>query len=219
MVDKHPYVQSGAHLVQTFGQFRKKFPTPVNADTLKKLGIAPNNETYVINVMRFLDLLDEEGKRTDKAKSVFNIHDDKAFAHELSNIVASAYKEVFELHGDAAWELDRDALIGLFRSADDTTDPVAKRQAVTFQILARLAGHGEVPEVTSSSHVVAKPAGKKAVAKKKAIAIAKTTPETPKPSNSNLGLTVRIEINLPADGDQETYDRIFKSIKSNLLNG
>jgi hypothetical protein len=30
---------------------------------------------------------------------------------------------------------------------------------------------------------------------------------------------VRIEINLPADGDQETYDRIFKSIRENLLNG
>jgi hypothetical protein len=37
--------------------------------------------------------------------------------------------------------------------------------------------------------------------------------------NRNLGLTVRIEINLPATGDQETYDKIFKSIRENLLNG
>ena len=35
----------------------------------------------------------------------------------------------------------------------------------------------------------------------------------------DLGLTVRIEINLPATGDQETYDKIFKSIRENLLNG
>jgi hypothetical protein len=34
-----------------------------------------------------------------------------------------------------------------------------------------------------------------------------------------LGLTVRIEINLPAQGDQKTYDTIFKSIRENLLNG
>ena len=33
----------------------------------------------------------------------------------------------------------------------------------------------------------------------------------------NVGLTVRVEINLPADGDQETYDRIFKSIRENLI--
>jgi len=33
-----------------------------------------------------------------------------------------------------------------------------------------------------------------------------------------VGLTVRIEVNLPADGDQDTYDKIFKSIRENLLN-
>ena len=35
---------------------------------------------------------------------------------------------------------------------------------------------------------------------------------------NNFGLTVRIEINLPASGDQDTYDKIFKSIRSNLIN-
>jgi hypothetical protein len=34
-----------------------------------------------------------------------------------------------------------------------------------------------------------------------------------------VGLTVRIEVNLPAAADQETYDRIFRSIRENLLNG
>ena len=38
-------------------------------------------------------------------------------------------------------------------------------------------------------------------------------------NRNQVGLTVRIEINLPAEGDQETYDRIFKSIRENLLNG
>lgn len=33
----------------------------------------------------------------------------------------------------------------------------------------------------------------------------------------DFGLSVRIEINLPADGSQETYDRIFRSIRENLL--
>lgn len=30
-------------------------------------------------------------------------------------------------------------------------------------------------------------------------------------------MTVRIEINLPAEGSQETFDNIFKSIKANLI--
>jgi hypothetical protein len=34
----------------------------------------------------------------------------------------------------------------------------------------------------------------------------------------DVGLTVRIEVNLPPAADQETYDRIFRSIRENLLN-
>lgn len=34
----------------------------------------------------------------------------------------------------------------------------------------------------------------------------------------DMALTVRIEINLPAGGSQETYDNIFKSIRANLIN-
>jgi hypothetical protein len=42
----------------------------------------------------------------------------------------------------------------------------------------------------------------------------------PKNKDGNdFGLTVRVEINLPADGTKETYDNIFKSIKENLLGG
>ncbi len=33
-----------------------------------------------------------------------------------------------------------------------------------------------------------------------------------------MALTVRIEINLPANGTQDTYDMIFKSIRANLIN-
>lgn len=32
-----------------------------------------------------------------------------------------------------------------------------------------------------------------------------------------VGLTVRVEINLPAGGNKETYDAIFKSIRENLI--
>ena len=34
-----------------------------------------------------------------------------------------------------------------------------------------------------------------------------------------FGLTVRVEVNLPADADQETYDKIFQSIRKNLIDG
>ena len=39
----------------------------------------------------------------------------------------------------------------------------------------------------------------------------------PPTGSRDFGLSVRIEINLPANATKETYDNIFKSIKENLI--
>jgi Family of unknown function (DUF5343) len=223
MADKHPYVQGPGALVQVITQFRKSFPANVAATTLKKLGIAPNNESYVLNVVRFLGLIDQEGKKTTDATKAFNLHDDSQFSKAFAALVSKAYGELFELHGDGAWNLDNAALINFFRTHDGTTAVVGKLQASTFKSLAAYAGHGELPAAKTVSPKKQKQAGK-AVPKKSIAAVptvAATTPKSGKGEHTSgvVGLTVRIEINLPADGDQETYDRIFKSIRENLLNG
>ncbi|MBA2486836.1 MAG: DUF5343 domain-containing protein [Nitrospira sp.] len=63
MANKYPYVPSAEPLVKTVSHLRKSFPREVTADTLRKLGVAPKNESYVINVLRFLNIIDDEGKR------------------------------------------------------------------------------------------------------------------------------------------------------------
>ena len=63
MADKHPYMSGSAGLVQAVTHLRKSFPSEVTAETLKKLGIAPNNETYVINILRFINAVDEAGQK------------------------------------------------------------------------------------------------------------------------------------------------------------
>ncbi len=98
MADKHPYVQTGGHLVQVIDHLRKSFPPIVNAEMLKKLGIAPNSESYVISTIRFLGVINDEGKKTDKAASVFSKHDDAEFALEFGKMVSAAYGELFSLH-------------------------------------------------------------------------------------------------------------------------
>jgi hypothetical protein len=47
VAEKHPYASPGA-VVAAVNQFRKSFPSTISADTLRKLSIAPNNESYVI---------------------------------------------------------------------------------------------------------------------------------------------------------------------------
>lgn len=227
MAEKHPYMSGSAGLVQVVAQLRKSFPPQVAADTLKKLDIAPNNETYVINTLRFVGVIDAEGKKNAHAASVFNKHDDAEFQAGFSKLIETAYSDLFSLHGENTWTLPTDKLISFFRSSDYTSSVVGQRQASTFQALASLSGK------TDGSALRSTPKAKKAeksvsrvTAPKSESKLSKATANpaaTFGPANGNLpeagvALTVRIEINLPANGDQETYDRIFKSIRENLLN-
>ncbi|MEO8572570.1 MAG: hypothetical protein ABI481_01265 [Pyrinomonadaceae bacterium] len=116
---------------------------------------------------------------------------------------------------------ERSNLIGFFRVHDETSQITATRQAIAFETLASLSGHGELFQPKAQNP---KQAGKaaKPLARKQLEARAKANPASHSAqqlSERDFGLSVRIEINLPAQGDQETYDRIFKSIKENLLNG
>lgn len=226
MANKYPYVASAGPLVKAVSHLRKSFPKEVTADTLRKLGVAPKNESYVINVLRFLGVVDEEGKKVDSKAKAFVQHQDEVFSSEFEKVVREAYEELFELHGDAAWKLDRSSLTQFFRTSDHSTEVVGTRQAGTFSALAALSGHAEMPTPKTAS-VTKKPQGATATASAK-----KKPPTSPnhaesagpdqKPlssEQSSVGLTVRIEVNLPASGDQETYDRIFQSIRKNLING
>ena len=104
--------------------------------------------------------------------------------------------------------------------------PIGQRQAGTFRVLANLAGHGDphVPKAVKPKISTGAPKAKSNV-KIKSVPISAPTHNTAtaqlpiNPAGSNFGLTVRVEINLPADGTKETYDNIFKSIRENLLNG
>lgn len=216
MAEKHPYAPGPGGIAAAVTQFRKSFPNNVDADTLRKLGIAPKNESYVINVLRFIGAIDPEGNKTAKATNVFSKHADEEFAKAFEEMVRDAYSDLFSLYADSTWNLSTDKLIAFFRSSDQTTDLVGQRQAATFQLLARFAGHGEVPAVKAPSPMKVNPKPKP---------IGKPEEPTNKPfaptgnaSSGGVGLTVRIEVNLPAGGDQETYDRIFRSIRENLLN-
>jgi len=199
------------------------FPAKVDAETLKKLSLAPKNESMVINVLRFLGFINEQGEKTKSASDVFQKHTDDAFATALEKAVKGSYAELFSTIGDEAWTIDRDSLIGFFRVHDETSALTAKRQAIAFETLSALSGHGETPTTKAGKSKVA--AKKKVSTKKKDSKREEKDEKKEKKvvvgniGENDIGLTVRIEINLPAQGDQETYDRIFQSIRKNLLNG
>lgn len=222
--DKHPYISGPGGLRKTLEQFRKSLPAQINAETLKRLGIAPNNESYIINIIRFLKIIDHDGKKTAAATTTFAKHSDDEFAAAFGSLVKTAYSELFALHADDAWNLETDKLISFFRSADETSAIVGERQAAVFKVLAEYSGHKserskEVRTPSSRAVKSTKTSSKSGERKEKKQKNEPGTTTNVDAEARDVGLTVRIEINLPAGADQETYDHIFRSIRSNLLNG
>lgn len=219
----HPYISGPKNISQIIALLRKNFPASVTSETVKKYGLASNNESYVINALQFVGVIDADGKRTSQGSEVFALHDEKKFQSAFEKLVKTAYKDLFDLHGDGAWSLSRSDLIGYFRTTDKTSDVIGTRQASVFQVFAAASGH---EEADVAPRAMAKPKAKPAV---KAVPASKSnTNSKPKVEvqdkvitprgGRETALTVRIEINLPAGGTRETYDHIFKSIKANLIN-
>ena len=72
MADKHPYVSAPGGLVQVITHFRKSIPATVTAETLRKLGYAPKNESYVLNVLRHLEMIDDQSSKWGRT-TVFDL--------------------------------------------------------------------------------------------------------------------------------------------------
>lgn len=205
------------------GFLRKNFPATVTSETVKKFGLASNNESYVINALQFIGVIDEEGKRTEKGHDIF-VLDDDAFSKAFEGLVKDAYKDLFDIRGDDAWTLTKSELTSYFRTTDKTSEVIGGRQAGVFQIFRSLAGH-EQPNEKVATKAAQKPRQSKAKAapksKAKAADAASSNPTVhvrTGDGRKDMALTVRIEINLPANGSKETYDNIFKSIRANLIN-
>lgn len=210
MSTNYPAVYAQGHVTKTIEQFRQSLPKTINSSTLEKLGIAPQNEFRVINLFRFLGFIGDEDQPTDLANKLFYVGD-KEFETELSKVVQDRYSELFDLHKEGAWDLDSVKLEGFFRNTDKTTASTGKAQAATFATLATLAGKRQIKSTNKKS------SNKKSQNKKEPQE--NIVKDESASIREKIGLTVRIEINLPADGTESTYDMIFKSIRNNLLNG
>jgi hypothetical protein len=138
-------MSGGGALIKAIQHLRKSLPATINASVLKKLGLAPKNESYLINIVPLIKVIKEDATPTDEARSVFTQTDDAAFAKAFSAMVKKAYTDLFSLHGDDTWSLDQPSLVTYFRQSDHTSDLVGTRQATAFQTLAALSGRREEP--------------------------------------------------------------------------
>lgn len=217
MTGPYPSISSQTSVVQVIDQLKKSFPKNLDASTLQALDIAPKNESYVLNILRFLKIIDETGNPVESNQNIF-FKEGKDFQDGFSELVKSAYDELFDLHGDDSWVLEDAKLQNFFRTRDGSSQLVGKRKAKTFATLASIAGKrqdtSDTPKFTTSKKKSSKKTKGKAVKE----------PDTKKTKSSyeshgKIDMAVKLEINLPATTDQEVYRAIFQSLREELLNG
>ena len=221
----YPYISGQGALIHAFEQLRKSAPPKVDAGYLQRFNIARANESYVISILRFLGIIDENGNRIED-NSNYLYGNEEAFKAGLEKALRTAYSALFDEMNDAL-EADRDTLIHWFRSSDKTSALVGQRQASTFLTLAALAGHGERPSARASTATRSTPSGRTAPKVRNTAAKQDAPPHRRNAADAGnsrkiqeareVGLTVRVEINLPPGGDAATYDAIFASIRKHLM--
>jgi len=213
MPASYPYITAPSYLRQLIVTLRGSFPPQLSTATLKKLGIAPNNESSTISTLKRLGLLDSLGMRTPRAESVFSIPDDQAFAAAFGDVVRDAYRDLFEIRGENAWSLSSEELETFFQ-ATGTSPKVAGLQVKTFRILAEAAGHPAPSAMLKPPR--SRPAEKPGPAVQPRLNLNEPLVKRSS-SRRGLNLTLHIDLHLPANASQETYDRIFRSIREQLL--
>ncbi len=220
MAVTYPYATHLTGLNNTIRQLRAAFPQKVNADHLKKLGLAQGNESSVLQTLRFVGLFSEEGDKNPEAGKAFVLTADAEFGKAFGAMVRRAYGNLFETLGENAWTVGKDRLITFFRQSDQTSARVGEQQAITFLALAAFAGHGEAPVSSGNGSKRTTPATRRprerAPEKPPVPTVVMPTPVT---TGNALNVTVRIELNIPAVDNQEIYDKLFRSIRENLVNG
>ena len=84
MATSHPYISGPGNIAEMINKLRNNFPAVVDASTVKKFALAPNNESYVINALQFIGLIDAENKKTDQGAAALNHHKDEDFTSSFS---------------------------------------------------------------------------------------------------------------------------------------
>ena len=229
MADKHPYTPGGAGGIEkTVSQLRSAFPAAVSVDTFKRFDIAKGNERAMVDILKFVGVLDAEGKKLAKAAQVFTRHDDAEFQEGFAGLVQSGYADLFALHADKAWSLEAGKLIAFFRTADETSALVGQRQALTFQALASICGKSAAPAKRTAvapktrTQVASKPGPNKFNSPPaNSQNTAEPAPAPHAPVSGAMGkrvpsIHIDVQVHISPDTSPEQIDRIFASMSKHL---
>ncbi|MCL0078746.1 DUF5343 domain-containing protein [Dehalococcoidia bacterium] len=122
-------------MLQALQLMRKSTPPKVDGNLLRRNQIAPGNEYKVVGALKFLGIIDDEGRPTEKSRLLKT--KGPSFTSALRNIIRSAYKNLFQrLNGGAYTAED---IYNYFVTDEDLTPEMATKTTRFFIQLCQLA--------------------------------------------------------------------------------
>jgi len=199
------YLASVANLPGIMGKIVEgTAPERFSREHLATIGFGGSNDRAVIPLLKVLGFLSSDGVPTDR---YHRYRDESQSAKVLGEALLESYSDLFTINENPT-EKDRAAIEGKFKSTHNTTDIVAKRQAMTFFALLKLAD-------LEAARSKQKPPPKE-------VPEDKPVPERqekrlPVAPSSKVDLRYNIEVHLPPTKDIEVYNAIFRAVREHLL--
>lgn len=175
-----------------------KVPGKVTYKFLSSVGFKSTYDRPIVSILQFIGFINSMKAPTQKYRDFRIKSKSKAI---MASALKSAYSELFGIYENAN-EADASSLQDFFAQHTDAGDQVVSRTVDTFKILCGFADFkAELVEEEEKA--------KEGEEEKEG----EVKPQMP----TGVTLNFNIQLTLPATEDATVYDKIFKSLKENLL--
>ncbi|MCH7998387.1 MAG: DUF5343 domain-containing protein [Chloroflexi bacterium] len=178
-------------------------PPRFTHEFLKGLGFTSSNDRAILNVLKGLGFLDQQGVPTELYKQY---RDKTKSKRVLAEALREAYGDLFLAH-EKANQLSPEKIRGFFASKTGKGERVVEQMAATFRTLAQYADFSGAPAPVTVEAVP--PEGLEQAAEKI------EAQERPRRA-VDAEFHYNIQIHLPATRDIAVYNAIFKAVRENL---
>jgi hypothetical protein len=170
-------------------------PEKITIKFLESLGYKSPNDRPIIGVLKYIDFLDSEGKPSANYRAFRNRDTGKG---AMGACLMKSFADLFSTYPDA-YDKDKEALRNFFSANVTGGEKVLGATVDTFKTLCEFADFK-----TPITKGLVKSEGMPTVSKVSS-------------ESRGLVLNLNIQLQLPLTEDSKIYDKIFASLRKNLL--
>lgn len=203
---KIPYAHNDGNLKKFLTEKlpEANIPQKVNQKYFETLGYKSKNDRPIIGVLKFLGIIDSSGNPTQVYR---DLRDSTKAKKVLGEQIRKSYTELYSVYPDAH-NRDDEAIANVVRSNSDASKATIAMTVRTFKTLSELADFSNENYEASTSNSIPDDNHTPSISKRIDAGLS---------GDSAIVLNVNIQLTLPETTNYEIYDKLFESLRKNLL--